>query len=270
MKISPTYIKQAYSLAWRFFRKNILVSILAILVITGLYVLSMIPILGLVLSLVAGIALFSVQTYVAKTLMQSKSDEEFDEMVANTKTSELLTKYMAVGSGGVLGFLVIEIAAVIVLVTMVIFTIGLDVLTSLSDGTMSPDQKMQTLYSIGIVGIVFMIVAMLFAYVYPLVVGKVYATNDFKSAFKAMFSMFSPSVWKASLNGQYFFMILVLHLSAFLMVILMIITMSTIILAPLALLVVYLFILYSTTTAVIAKEIALGSDDLHEDAIAVE
>jgi hypothetical protein len=260
MQISPTYVKQAYSLAWRFFNKNKLASFLAMAIIFGLYMLSIIPLLGMFIAIAAGISLFSLQTYVAKTLISSKSDEEYDEKVQNSTVKEMLTEYLGIASGGFLGFVVIEIIMLVVMFTLLTLSIGIESLTQFSDQTMTPEQQMQILQSVGVVGLIFMLVVMFLAYIYPLVLGKVYTSENFGEAFSAIFTMFSPTVWKASLNGQYFFMIMMLHLTGIGMVIVMAISMMTIVLIPLAFIVAYLFILYATTTAVLAREIVFEND----------
>lgn len=261
MQISPTYVKQAYSLAWRFFNKNKLTSFLAMAVIFGLYTLSLIPLLGLFIAMAAGIALFSLQTFVAKTLISSKSDEEYDEKVQGMKLKELLTQHLGIASGGFLGFVVIEIIMIVVMFTLFALTVGLETLTQLNDKTMTPEQQMQIFQSVGIVGLLFIFVIMFFAYIYPLVLAKVYTSENFGEAFSAIFTMFSPTVWKASFNAQYFVMITMLHLTGMGMFILMVISMMTIVLIPVAFLLAYLFILYATTTAVLAREIVFDENE---------
>ena len=260
MQISPTYVKQAYSLAWRFFSKNKLASFLAMAVIFGLYMLSVIPLLGMFIAIAAGIALFSVQTYVAKTLISSASDEEYDEKVQGTTVKELLTQHLGIASGGFLGFIVIEIIMMVVMFTLLALTIGIETLTQLSDQTMTPEQQMQIFQSVGVIGLLFMLVIMFLAYIYPLVLGKVYTSQNFGEAFTSIFTMFSPAVWKASFNGQYFFMIMMLHLTGIGMFILMVLSMMTIVLIPLAFVMAYLFILYATTTAVLGREIVFENE----------
>ncbi len=266
MQISPTYVKQAYSLAWRFFTNNKLASFLAMAVIFGLYSLSVIPLLGFFIAIAAGIALFSVQTFVAKTLISSKSDDEYNEKVQGATFKELLTEHLSIASGGFLGFFVVEIIMIVVMFTLFAVTIGVESLTQLSDQTMTPEQQMQIFQSVGIVGLIFILVVMFFAYIYPLVLGKVYASKDFGEAFAAIFTMFSPTVWKASFNVQYFVMITMLHLTAIGMFILMVISTMTIVLIPLAFFMAYLLILYATTTAVLAREIVFDDIDTEESA----
>jgi len=265
MQISSTYIKQAYSLAWRFFSKNKLVSFLAMAVIFGLYILSVIPLLGFFIAIVAGIALFSVQTFVAKTLISSNSDEEYDEKVQGAVLKDLLTRHLNVASGGFLGFFVIEIIMIVIMFTLFVLSVGLESLMQLSDQTMTPEQQMQIFQSMGGIGLIFVLVAMFLAYIYPLALAKVYASEDFGEAFAAIFTMFSPTVWKASLNVQYFLMITMLHVTAIGMFILMIISAMTIVLMPIALFMAYLFILYATTTAVLAREIVFDEVETVEN-----
>lgn len=261
MQISPTYVKQAYSLAWRFFTYNKAASFIAMAAVFGLYMFSLIPILGLLISIAAGIFLFSVQTYVAKTLISSESDEEYNEKVQATGAKELLTKHLGIASGGFLGFVVVEIIMLVVMFTMFAMSVGLEALTSLNDQNMPPERQMEIFQSIGIVGIVVMVIIMFLAYIYPIVLGKVYTSDNFGEAFASIFTMFSPSVWKASFNGQYFLMITMLHLTAVAMIIVMMLSIMTIVLIPLAMFVAYLFILYVTTTAVLSREIVLGEDE---------
>ena len=148
MQISPTYVKQAYSLAWRFFTNNKLASFIAMGVVFGLYMFSLIPVLGLIISIAAGICLFSVQTYVAKTLISSSSDEDYNEKVQATSAKELLTKHLGVASGGFLGFIVVEIIMFVLMFTMLVMTVGLEALTTLNDQNMPPERQMEIFQSI--------------------------------------------------------------------------------------------------------------------------
>ena len=265
MQISSSYIKQAYSLAWRFFTQNKLASFLAMAVIVGLYVLSIIPIIGLVISIAAGIALFGLQTYVAKTLLEAKSDEEYDEMVQNSGVKEILTKYFSVASGGFVGFLIIQIIAMVLMFTSIAMSIGLETLANLNSEMMPPEEKLEIFQSVGLMGIVFVIVLLFLGYIYPIVLGKVYSSENFAEAFASAFSMFSPSVWKASLNGQYFLMVTMLHLSIILITIAMMLCIMSLVLIPVAMFLFYLMLLYVSTTAVLAKEIVLADEFLSDE-----
>jgi len=265
MQITPTYVKQAYSLAWRFFSKNKMASFLAMASIFALNVLSMIPLLGFLIAIFAGIVLFSTQAYVAKTLMNSHSDEEYDEKVESTDVKSILMDNLSIGAGGFLGFVVIEIIMLILIFTVFAMSIGLEALSTLNSADMTPEQQMAIFQNIGIIGIIIAIVFMFLAYIYPIVLGKVYTSNDFGEAFSAIFTMFSPAVWKASLNGQYFLMVTMLHLTGIGAMILMAVSMMTIVLIPVAMFIFYLLILYATTTAVLSQEIVFNEVQTEEE-----
>jgi len=264
MQIAPTYVKQAYSLAWRFFTHNKMASFLAMAAIFALNVLSMIPLLGMFIAIFAGIVLFSTQAYVAKTLMHSESDEEYDAKVASTDVKSLLMENLNIGAGGFLGFIVIEIIMIVFIFTLFAMTIGLETLSTLNAEQMSPEQQLEMFQGIGIIGIIMAVIFMFLAYIYPIVLGRVYTSENFGEAFSAIFMMFSPAVWKASFNGQYFLLVTMLHLTGIGVMVLMVVSMMTIILIPLAMFFFYLLILYATVTAVLSQEIVF--DEVIEEA----
>jgi len=65
---------------------------------------------------------------------------------------------------------------------------------------------------------------------------------------------------------QYFLMVSMLHLSAIGMMIIVMFSFMTIVLIPLGFLVVYLFLLYTSTTAVLSREIVLNDFEENEEA----
>ena len=224
----------------------------------------MIPLLGFFIAIFAGIVLFSTQAYVAKSLMHAQSDEEYDAKVESTDVKSLLMENLNIGAGGFLGFIVIEIIMLVLMFTVFAMTIGLEALSTLNSAEMTPEQQMELFQGIGVIGVIMGVVFLFLAYIYPIVLGKVYTSDNFGEAFSAIFSMFSPAVWKASFNGQYFLMVTMLHLTGIGAMILMVVSMMTIVLIPLAMFVFYLLILYATTTAVLSQEIVFDEAPVQE------
>ena len=253
--IDDTYVKQVYSLAWRFFTNNKMASFIAMGVLFVLYMFSMIPIFGLLIAIAAGIVMLSIQVYIANLIEDSNSNEEFDQNVANISPSDLLIKYMSVGSGAFVGFIVFEILMGIVFFSLIGMSIGMDTLGAMSSGQMAPEEQMMMYQSLGTVGLFIGIIMMFIAYVYPLVLGRVLVSESFSEAFRSIFLIFSPSLWGASFNGRYFLMMLALHATGILMVILLAISIMTLVLIPLAVFLGFIFMVYFTVTAVQSRKI---------------
>jgi len=256
MQISPTYIKQSYALAWTFFINNKKVSFLAMFILGILAILSAISTLGMIIYIGMLVLLFSLSIYVAKTFKSSNNEDEYKEKVQNTRIKELLTKYFSAASGGLLGLIVVEFIFAFFIVIMLTLSIGMEALSHLNDPNMPVDRQLEIFQSIGITGIVLMLIMTFFAYINPIVLGNLFASKGFGQAFDAIFTMFSPRVWRASFKGPYFLIVSMLHLTAIGVTIVSMLCMMTIVLIPIAVFIVYMFVLYFTITSVVAREMA--------------
>jgi len=256
MQVSESYIKQSYSLAWRFFAKNKMASFIIMGVIFVLALFSMIPLVGFLVTIGMGMLMFSVQVYVAKSITHSDNEEEYEQIIQNTKPSELITQYFSVGAGAYLGFFLIEMLVFFFIFVSLFMLVGIDTLNAISAGTMPIEEQIQIYKSLGTFGLLFAIAMMFFAYIYPLVMGRVYRSEGFAEAFKCIFLLFSPPLWKASFNVRYFLLITMLHLTLIGMMILMLVSVMTFILIPVAVFIVYIFTLYFATISVLGDKVS--------------
>ncbi len=256
MQVSESYIKQSYGLAWRFFTKNKMASFIVMGAFFVLAFFSMIPLIGFIVTLAMGVLMFSVQVYVAKSITHSENEEEYEKIIQNTKPSELITQYLPVGAGAYLGFFLIEALVVLLLFIMLISLFGAETLTAISEGTIPVEEQLQMYKSLGVFGFLFAVIMMFFAYIYPLVLGSVYRSESFGEAFVNIFLLFSPKIWKASFNGRYFFLITMLHLTIIGAMVLMMISIMSFVLIPVAVFMVYIMTLYFATTAVLGDKVS--------------
>ncbi len=274
MQVSESYIKQSYSLAWRFYSQNKMASFIVIGVSFALVLLSMIPLLGFFMAVGLGMVFLAVQTYMAKAIMHADNDDEYDQIISNTKPAEMIMQYLSVGAGAYLGFFLIEVVLLIAILSTVFMSLGMDTLTALSNGTMPAEEQMELYQSAGTFGLVFIVAMMFFAYIYPLVLGRVYRSESFAEAFRNMFLLFSPRVWTASFNVRYFLLVTMLHLTligTMLLFAVFVIAASAlisafmmVILVPLTVFVGYILILYATSIAVMGNYVSFDDEPLAE------
>jgi hypothetical protein len=244
------YVKQTYSLAWRFFKHHKIASFIAMGVIFVLYIFSMIPLIGFFVAIAVGIVDISIQVYIAKLVEYSESDEEYDNNVMHMSPSDLLIKYFGTAAGAYLGFILVGIIIFVVLGVIASFTVGTGFLTAMVTGEMEPENQMQLVNTLS--GLLFPVglFFLFYGYIYPLVFGRVISSNSFGDAFKSMLLVFSPNIWKASFNVKYMLLMLALHGTGILTAILAAICAMTFVLIPVAFFLVYLFVVYMAIVSV--------------------
>ncbi len=263
MQVSQSYIRQSYALAWSFFSVNKKSSFYVMGVLFVLVLFSMVPVLGYLASVAMGIVFLSSQTYMAKAIFHAENDDEYEQIITNTQPAELMTQYIKVGIGADIGFVLIEIIAVLTVLFMITTVIGMEGINALVEGTLTPEESVQMFQSMGSLGMLLLVVLMFFGYIYPLVLGRVFQSEGLGEALRSMFLMFSPVLWKASFNGKYFFLVTMLHLSVIVLSVLMVISAATLILIPLGVFFLYLMVLYAASVAVLGNKVCFDYDESH-------
>lgn len=255
-KSSP--IKESLSDSWAFFKQNMTLSFIAMAIMLVLFLLSIVPIVGIVFNLLFGIVIISMQVYVGKSIIDSGSKEEFFEKVKTTQIGEFLGKYLSIGVGAWLGYFVISMVLVILSVVLMAMLGGLG---SLQDAMSGSDEA--TGGGIVIAALIIFLFSAIFAYIYPLVFGKVLSSNNLSEAFKSVFLLLSPSIWKKSFNGEYFLLVLFWSLIGFAGILLTIFFMFTLILSPIAVFIIYLLTIFTASVCMHARMSLLESPE-HE------
>lgn len=201
-----TPVKSAFGIGWVFFDRNKTLTVLAILIMFGLIILSIIPLLGIIFSFMLGIFLTSIQVYVGKMFYTAESLEDFEAKVADTTIKELGMTFKEIGIGIYLAWFLISMVLGVVMMGGMMSLLGPDFLMmdpNAVDPEMIPTKEDVITMLVAIV-IPMLLVWGLIMYVYPIALGRAILGQTLEEAFKAVFSMFMPSTWKASLNASYF------------------------------------------------------------------
>jgi len=221
--------KKALALAWSFFKGNVKLNVFAILILIAIGIISLIPIIGVVFSVLAYLITLSYQIFIAKEIAQ-KDKDEIDSFAKEVSLKEFLFKYFSTSIGAWLGFLIIWVILAIIAI----------ILVGIGGMELSFNLNNIPFFAIFIV----LILITIFLYVYPAVMGGVFNSNDFGEAFKKVFLFFSPSLWKKSFKSRYFGLIFFWSLILLGFFILAIIFFSTIILFPIGIAIFHYISLY--------------------------
>jgi len=252
MDFSPTPIKLSFHLAWNFFTKNKMLSLFIILALFGMALLSMIPILGLVFSMMLMAMFFSLQVTIGKLVYQSESLENYYSGVAKLTLKEALVGRLGVAFGYFVGFFVVEIALFIVLGILAVIFGASDAFVDLANGL-----EPASAAGLGMLIFVFGLIMLFISYIFPIVVGGIYKEETFGGAFKALFKMFSPQTWKASLNLNYFLLVIVWMLTIFAIGLLATFSFATLVLIPVGIFLFYFLALFSSAACAVSYEITM-------------
>ncbi len=184
--------KTALHKSWIFMKSNWLLSIGSTVILLFLTIFSVIPYIGVFVSIFTGLIVYSYQIYAGKKISFA-NDEEIVKIAKSTTFGNYFFQYF-------------EIAFAQWLATIFIF--GLLALLYFVTGIMPAMNEWYAYHSIGIITAVINISFLLFFaflfYVYPAVVGKVIKSENFKDAFKSVFYLINPSFWKKTFNSGYF------------------------------------------------------------------
>jgi len=258
MQVEQSYIKQTFDLAWRFFSLNKAASFIVLGILFFLAVFSAIPIIGFFVSMAFGLFIFALQIYVAKVVLHSKTDADYENNIKTLQPKNMLTRFVSIAMGAYLGMFILQMIALFLIFASIAIAVGSDTMIALSNGSLNTVEQMQVFQNLGIIGVVIMIFIMFFAYIYPLVIGRVYMMETFGDAFKSIFLIFSPELWKKTFNKRYFILISVVQLVFFGLVIVIALTMMSIVLIPIAVLITYFILLTTPIMAIIAHKISYG------------
>jgi len=265
MQVQDTYIKHSFSLTWRFFTQNKKAGFMILGILFAIMLLSMIPLVNFLTTIALGLFMISVQVYLSKTIMYSKDDADFDINIQNSNPSEIISKFIGVAAGTYLGIIVIEIILFLLLFMSMAMVVGTETLSALGTDALTQQEQIDAYLSLGVFGIVLAIAFLFFGYIYPLVLGRVYMSNTFGEAFKSVFLVFSPSIWKASFNVRYFLLLTVTQLSIIAIVLLGMAFMLSVILIPLILFLIYIVGMLTSATATMSNMLCFEDTHLSEN-----
>ncbi|WP_416768712.1 hypothetical protein ACM66T_01870 [Sulfurimonas sp. ST-25] len=195
-------VKNVFRLGWEFIVVNRTLALMTVAAFVLLTLLELVPIVGLAASVAVGVFAQSVQIYVGRAFAEAASIDAFLSEARLTTLSTFLTRYQAPAFGAWLGWFVISMGAFIVWMTLAL-SAGFD--PAMLEETIADEaQLMALIEAMGLSLLPVLLIGMLIIYVYPIAQGRVILSDTFGDAFKAVFSVFLPSVWKAAAAGEYF------------------------------------------------------------------
>jgi len=188
--LSKKPIRSTFKLAFKMLLSNKLLFIILMLIVVAIQAIQMvIPALFLtnfsmvfmIFTIIFLSVFFQVFTqsnyfYVCRMVLDSKNEEECINAIVSTKVSAIFTNYFfrALGS---------SIAIILMVVPLFIIR--------------------ETLHLGEYLNILYMLLLLLGLYIYPVVAYKITLSQNFKEAFLATFSIFSPKVWRQSFKFSY-------------------------------------------------------------------
>jgi hypothetical protein len=144
--------------------------------VTGQISILIIGLISAIFSVILEVFTQSNYFYMCKMLLDSHNEEEFVEKMATTKVSVLFTNYLVRALGSSLAIILIVMPFILI----------------------REELAMGKYWDMFLI-----LLLLLFLYVYSIVAYKIALSKNFKEAFMATFSLFSPSVWQQSLNLYY-------------------------------------------------------------------
>ena len=185
-------IKNTLRLAWEFIVLNKKFTLTAMSMLLLLNILT--AFLGLLAMVISGVFSLAIQIYVSKLVYKAQNIEEFIEDTKSSKVEEAVAKNALVSVGAYWAWIVLFLVLFFILV-MVVKSFGVSFENIKSIEELIPIA--QTLF------LPIFILALLLSYIHPLVQGNITLAQEFKGGFLAVFSMFSPTLWKNSLKNGY-------------------------------------------------------------------
>lgn len=210
IKYAIMLTKEVYSLNKSFFW-----GLSAIIVVLAL--LSEIPLLGLIATVISGILMFSLFLFTGKVFYKAATMDMFVEEIESISVSKLWNNYWQPAFGAYLGWVVIVLGTLFLAGFMV-------AVTGQADALMMGDTAAENPMMLFSVMTIPMLIVSLILYLVPLVFANTIRTDTFGDAFKSVFSLFKSDIWRRAFTGVYFkyMALLGLVLIAFVIVMIMV------------------------------------------------
>ena len=265
-------VKNAFRLGWEFFVQNKVVAVAVMVTFLLLSVLQTVPLLGLLAGIAIGIFSNAIQIYVGRAFYGSEDILDFVERSRGAKWKPMLTEYLPQASGAWVGWLLVWLMLAIVFAVVLGLT-GFDPMameSAVQDGNGAQVIGEIPAETFGAFSIVTLI-AMTFTYVYPVVQGRIILASSFSEAFNAVFGLFSPAVWRSTMNGRYFSFVLFFGLALMgasfaagivMTLLLLIPVVGALLLFPALFFLIYVFYMILSVANIMALELTLEPQKL--------
>jgi len=244
--------------------KNTVIVALALVLLS---ILSIVPVLGFIASVVQAIVLYALGYWVVDRIKESGSMDAFKEGVATEKIKTMMFAFFSPAAGYYVGFMIFSIIMMIVTVGIFWITGGFEMVAAMQHQQPGPDSSPEELYAfyVQIMGVstptilFLLITSLFFSYLWPLVYGYALFQRTFSDAFNAVFMFFSTRFWSAAFTGSYFKLVTLWMLILFGVGLVMGISIGTVILLPIGILMLLWMVYF---TAIVSAEAYNLADDI--------
>jgi hypothetical protein len=257
-------VKNAFRLGLEFMDRNRLLAAMTMGLFVLLTLLEMVPLLGLLATIAVGVFSQAVQIYVGRTFYQSADIQAFVADAESASLRSFLTRYQVPGFGGWLGWFAVSMIFATLFVILYI-TAGGNASMLDPDALQNQEELFKFLGALGTAGFPLLLTGLLLTYVYPIAQGRVIMSDTFSDAFKAVFSVFTPTVWAAAMKKEYFSFVFFFSLALIGISVLVGVTMMLLFLIPFLgpilavvwmMFLIYAFIMILGVANALAREIA--------------
>lgn len=182
----------AFEKSWSFLKRNAGFFALYGVVFVLLLLLSMVPFVGLVFSILTGLLGYSVLLYVAVSYLGGRTDGLEFRQIPN---------YVTTSTGLYIGSLVLMLVAVLLSLLLFLIFGGLG---ALHDAIYEMESSEGLITSLGVYLILLILVSMYYFYTIPLIYARVLLRGmDFGQGFLAVFYPFTPTGFKEAFSNSY-------------------------------------------------------------------
>jgi len=185
-------IKNTFRLSWEFIVLNRQFTLTAMSLLLLLNLLT--SFFGLLAMLLSGVFSMAIQIYVAKLSYNAEDINDFIVQSKQSKVEKAVGENILVATGAYLGEMVLGFG-ILLLFVMLAQMLGFDL------------EKVSTIEDLQrvaeAVALPALILLLLMSYIHPLVQAKISMSRDLKEGFFAVFTIFSPSLWRSTFKTGY-------------------------------------------------------------------
>ena len=190
--ISFEPIKNTFRLSWEFVILNKKFTLTAMSMLLLLNLLTMF--LGLLAMFASGILSMAIQIYISRLIYQTENIETFIAESKESKLETIVSKYSFTAMGAYFGTITL-LLIFLALLTLLIQNLGVDL------ENIKLEELVVRLQPFALPMVLF---TLAISYIYPLVESNIALSRDFKEAYRAVLTLFSPTLWRKTFHREYF------------------------------------------------------------------
>ncbi len=217
---SSNWIRSFFLFAWKAVVSNPTVHVLFLLYSLALLLLSAFPVVGFFFGVLWQISLFSVGTYLSRTIVESGGDESaFSEKMKRTSLSDYLFTYADTALGVFVGAFLLTFLFQVLVIMVGVASFGKEFVDFvMSGGKEVPENLGERIDGGLLLGILLLLIVFLVVlWVAPVVFGYAFQKDGFTPALAGVFKVFNYDFFRSSLKLSYLTMYLVFTVASFLL-----------------------------------------------------